>query len=151
MSTYCFRGSSSLYCFICWCTLCHLMLLQHTVESLAAGDAELSSLNWNLPSQVALMKCSVGFFFFPSSFLFEMSAVCLRRQVYSDSQISLLQTNAYKLLRSLLLCDACRPSALLLAWEQQVAQKLCIAGEHRTRRCWWGTQPGCPQAKAREF
>lgn len=72
------------------------MLLQHAVESLVAGDAELPSLNCNLPSHVVLMKWA---FFFPSSFLFEMAAVCLRRQVYSGSQISLLQTNAHKILR----------------------------------------------------
>lgn len=68
----------------------------------------------------------VFFCFFFSSWLFEMSAVCFRGQVYSDSQIVLLQTFAHNIL---FLCDACRPSALLLAWEQQVAQKLFIARE----------------------
>lgn len=68
VSMCCFRGSSSLcYCFICWCTLYHLLLLQHAVENLTAGDAskaELSPLKWNLPSQVELMKQSVGFLVF---------------------------------------------------------------------------------------
>lgn len=55
-----------------------------------------------------------------SSLLFETSAL------YSDSQISLLQTYADQIL---LLWDACRPSSLFLAGEQQVAGKLFIARE----------------------
>lgn len=64
------------------------------------------------------MEQSVGLVF--SSLLFEMLSV------YSDSQISLLQTYADQIF---ILWGACRPSGLFLAGEQQVAGKLFIARE----------------------
>lgn len=52
-----------------------------------------------------------------------MSAACLRGQAHSGSPIVLLQTSARKILKGLLLCEACGCSAGL-AWEQEVVQKL---------------------------
>lgn len=91
------------------------------------------------------MKQSVGccFFVLVSCSLFEMSAACLRGQEHSASQLSLLQTHAHKML---LLCDACRPSALLLAGEQQVA---ALPGKDGAKRCEQGHPAWLLQAKAR--
>lgn len=91
-----------------------------------------SCLLLNETCQVELMKQSVVFFVL-CSLLFEMSAVCLRGQACSDSQIILLQIQAREIP---LVCDAHRPSALLLMGEQQVVQKLCIAREEQGQKMW---------------
>lgn len=68
--------------------------------------------------------------------MFGMSALPLREQVYSGSQIILLQTYVHKIK---FLCDACRPCALFWLESSRELSSSALLGRHGA------TWPGCLQ------